>query len=773
MNGINECKIIPTICRNHSSRTDRECFRTCPSKLSKKELEELYFTLLDNNIKLKRTLNSQEETIKLLSTKLQRMAMLQKSFIKEPKDCCAHNTALVNHQKEKVENLKILNERLSEKIRVLNMRLCSAKQLSRRNTGPALCCTKCFASLSGKNSSISMINTKRSNNVGSCTVSSNCLDKENVKTKAVDTQTDIDVKVNEDTQSLCQENKCSILKEELQQKIYDLQQELEKTKKTFSNRMSSLNEEFSKMSSDNQKLRAESVAREFEVQENSKLMDKLGNKLRDAEARSSELAIQLSVEKRKVSELETRIKVFNTTNSLTKAIENQLNITNQCKIRSTMPPEVTNSLYDLHTPDKTFSRLEVSPKSVISDMASPQGESKTFDDSGYADQTLDDDHHKKMQHSNKALIEKILLLQNELSALETSTNTHTKDPELVKSYSKEIIQYEENGQIGKPDSFQNTYDVTVKSTLLEKSQTTTSVEESGFTDYEKILEADSDRDSDASNRSYIIERHNSLTIEKGVVEKFKKLIRSKDNVSKKSDSKEDITVKSADKLQSTSKNRKLYDISHVINITAENIKITTESDISNTNKSDYLMNNIDDLHTKPKITDDKNVMVSIGKEDKAEIPSKAVGNGKHAKSTSFVDTPPHVANQRRSLTYSRDTSPDDTDNEISSMTDLPCEKDRVNSDEWSPGEERPTITCSETYTTDNDYGSLSEGELPQVGNDRRMSSGETRDNLIRVESRGVHGMQDTLQAIDNELKRCHQLLRSQPPQGTRQQQLLM
>lgn len=73
----------------------------CPSKLSKKELEDLYYTLLDKNLELKKTVTAQQDQIKVLSTKLQRMTATQKNNVAKEKDCCTYTKSLVNEQKEK------------------------------------------------------------------------------------------------------------------------------------------------------------------------------------------------------------------------------------------------------------------------------------------------------------------------------------------------------------------------------------------------------------------------------------------------------------------------------------------------------------------------------------------------------------------------------------------------------------------------------------------------------------------------------------------------
>lgn len=76
-----------------------DLYRVCPSKLSKHELENLYFALLENNQELKKTIHSQQDKLKILSTKLQRLTVIQRNAAGKEKDCC-NSKMLVSEQKE-------------------------------------------------------------------------------------------------------------------------------------------------------------------------------------------------------------------------------------------------------------------------------------------------------------------------------------------------------------------------------------------------------------------------------------------------------------------------------------------------------------------------------------------------------------------------------------------------------------------------------------------------------------------------------------------------
>lgn len=76
-----------------------DLFRVCPSNLSKRELEDLYFGLFKSNINLKKALNAQQDEIKVLTTKIQRLTT-QKPIGNRIRECCAKNMAIINEQKE-------------------------------------------------------------------------------------------------------------------------------------------------------------------------------------------------------------------------------------------------------------------------------------------------------------------------------------------------------------------------------------------------------------------------------------------------------------------------------------------------------------------------------------------------------------------------------------------------------------------------------------------------------------------------------------------------
>lgn len=76
------------------------CFNNVTS-LSRAELEDLYFTSINSNFELKKTVNDQNEKLKLLSTKLFRLTALQKVYApKEEVKRHAGGLSLVYEQNE-------------------------------------------------------------------------------------------------------------------------------------------------------------------------------------------------------------------------------------------------------------------------------------------------------------------------------------------------------------------------------------------------------------------------------------------------------------------------------------------------------------------------------------------------------------------------------------------------------------------------------------------------------------------------------------------------
>ncbi|XP_026492572.2 uncharacterized protein LOC113398180 [Vanessa tameamea] len=259
--GKDNKNIVYGTCKSHINRSENDLYRICPSKLSKQELEDLYFALFDSNIQLKKTLNGQRDEIKVLTTKVQRLTALGN----RNQACCAKSLAVINEQKELIVDLKKTNEQLSERIRLLNMRLCSAKQFLRRGTAQSTTrCSKCCLAFntSIKNSSMSALYTKRSvANVGIEATSCEFLDKENIPVQSTENTT-----TQNETKSVrdedCQQNKCRTMIDELKEKIAILEEELVKTHDQYSERLNKSTEEVTLLRNENTRARAERIIAE-------------------------------------------------------------------------------------------------------------------------------------------------------------------------------------------------------------------------------------------------------------------------------------------------------------------------------------------------------------------------------------------------------------------------------------------------------------------------------------------------------------------------------
>ncbi|KAJ0182815.1 hypothetical protein K1T71_002184 [Dendrolimus kikuchii] len=469
------------VCKNHNARTEKDIYRICPAKLSKRELEDLYFALLESNLGLKKTINSQKEKIRELSTKVQRMTAAQRSSLsKEQKECCITSKAVCNEQKEIIADLKKNNDRLSERIKLLNMKLCSAKQFLQRN--PLQSTSKCpkYSITNGttlKNSSTSALNSKKSdNNLKSKAVSCQCLvhnivkdenstravqtetketEIEIISTRSVEVETEMfDEAINESVK-LCDENKCRTQMHEFKQKIVNLQEELSKNHEEYSTRITKLECVVAELRNENVRVRSERTANEHALQQREKTVQDMANRLRQAEAQYTDLAMQLSIERRKVAELETSVKLAQMSNSVVKTIEERLNA-NEAKLASLKDNIMKEPSKSPRVPldwEETSPRLIV-PSPVVDECLCTDLEkdatkiSKYSDDSGYTEalnrsQDADDgkaqdtccsvneelaDRIDKLQLQLDSVKKKIVIKDDLLNLKEPSTDQLKKTP---------------------------------------------------------------------------------------------------------------------------------------------------------------------------------------------------------------------------------------------------------------------------------------------------------------------------------------------------------
>ncbi|XP_073958067.1 uncharacterized protein isoform X2 [Choristoneura fumiferana] len=371
------------LCKNHSARCDKDFLRVCPSKLSRRELEDLYYSLLENNLELKRAVNSQNERIRNLSTKVQRLSTQNRtSLSREPKECCAAAKVAISEQRASIAELKKANECMAERIRRLNMRLCSAKQFLKRS--PNQCVSKCFNCISGASTSVKNLSTSALHdktddidNLRSVGVSAQSVNKKPSSTRTVETNTPEYYDNNEvKTDEVCDENKCRTTMEEFKRRIVDLQEELSKTHTEYSARMSLLEQQVSVLrAARSQSLRAGDDA-------------EIARKLRDASA-AAELESQLKLERRKVAEMEMRLKAADMSQQVARTIEQHLSNISQLEEKRRESQNESERCNICMSPRFTFN--EVSPDQLpatskrLNQLTVPEDKNCKSEDSGYAE----------------------------------------------------------------------------------------------------------------------------------------------------------------------------------------------------------------------------------------------------------------------------------------------------------------------------------------------------------------------------------------------------
>ncbi|KAL0901986.1 hypothetical protein ABMA27_007122 [Loxostege sticticalis] len=885
-NGYKKEEIKSHMCKSHSARTERDIYRVCPSKLSKKELEDLYYTLLDKNLELKKTVTAQQDQIKVLSTKLQRMTATQKNNVAKEKDCCTYTKSLVNEQKENIADLKKANERMSDRIRVLNVRLCSAKQFMRPSPVTSTSrCTKCSAPpASLKNSSVTVLHTKMSDSNPTTAVSGQGLDKDvMLSTRTVETETDHPEKDN--LEKLCNENRCRSLMEELKQKIVDLQEELSKTHGEYSTRITRLETEVSELRTTNDRERTERATSDHQLQIRDQQADQLATRLRDAEAKYGELSTELSIEKRKVAELETRVKAADRASSVSKTLQEHFSNNNQKKTELEIPQSETAGSPSFSPRwDKSSSPRDIPCEALCgpseatdkpctdkdeSTEKAQHRQSKLSNDSGYIEAYKSPKVEQK--DATEELTNRIVQLQlqmNELlSAIKSNPTAKALKEDDVAEFSRTVpLQKENEAERGaeRESEIEKTLE---RATVLKpeccRKDMMTFLDEASTTSQAANVELNkAERESFAKRSMSKNDAHNRLQIPgplpvDGTYEPPDKML---DKFSNKYNTVKcaihgrdsEITKESeVNKLEpfSAKNNNAVERPLRIIDkcaIHGRDSEITRESEVSakNINVVEKPLRIIDGVEKKPTSLDLKNVERDVkvrisSAQNSLESGSKAPANvgslvekykenegdkcppssiivpviseqsddgNKIATQTGEAGSPvqefrgrsgtftkgqaypiptaagPSAAgNVQQAETGVRAPTPDNTDHEISSLTDLPSEKDgKSPRDALSPGEEKATTTYTESYTphTTTDYSTLSEGELPGAGGvrkDQRLSEGETKVDSKDKEAVGRQSarMEAALASITQELSLCRDLLRAQRASEDKKDESLM
>ncbi|XP_059058352.1 DNA ligase 1-like [Achroia grisella] len=852
--------------KSHSTKCERELlYRICPSKLSKKELEDLYFALLENNLELKKTLNSQQDNIKLLSTKVQRMTATQRSsLIKESKDCCAATKAVVQEQKACIADLKKSNERMSERIRILNMRLCTAKQFLKQSPSQTMSrCFKCLtaAPASMKNSSVSVLHSRRSENNPKTSVATSqyilmkkifCFYFREVTTKDVETET-CELETGS-SDKMCNENKCKTLMEEFKQKIINLQEELSHTHEEYSSRISSLEREVN---------RAEQQ-RSLQEEQNGTRVRELAAKLRDQEANYNDISTQLSIEKSKVTELEMRLKAADSSAQIAKTIDTHLSNINELRRQSSKPDNKFKTSSPLQLPNWEVPslHLEVPVLQPVINRVSPGPEpepdredtrlSKHSDDSGYTDvnRTQDyDQDNKALAKINKELMERISSLQEQLDAIKISTVSNEETIKQLlhnKSFQSEDIDTEDYKDVGVDDVSDGPSQEFTKKIIVEKQRNKSNTEQSPDRNESLQERRSKERSADMCRVNELWNSYDDTPNTENTIQATSthpiQLEQLEQSVGKKKEpvpSARQKPIKNATNTKSDTHNsfqipgplpvhnteniagskekpwprakRKLIDIrtrkdtnNSKDNLNANNAGKYEEPTLQTEDETtQFYQNRNATVDKQPaldgseqnlklgstkiesldhaKISDDKqDATVNKMQANNAGVQEAVVDvnqlgtqmdNGQHT----HHKQRPQADRQRRpshrplsgDRTYS--IAGDNTDCEISSLTDLPDEGDAdVASyrEPLSPGEHKATTTeCTDHTTTTTDYGSLSEGELPAPVRKRSKELRATAETKLIQPVSVTQKVEEALQAIGEELARCRELLHTQKPLG--------
>ncbi|CAB3240113.1 unnamed protein product [Arctia plantaginis] len=353
--------------------SNQDLYRICPSQLTKHELEDLYFTVLETNIQLRKTINEQQERIKTLCNKTQRKTSALKVLQdEERKNCCVFTNIKVKQQKESLENLRRAHEKTAERVRKLNTQVCSTNHNSRlcspncaqnnsskcikntASTAKHLCnSAQISAQAEEKHTASSAKHQCHSAHMDAQTYEKDAilqhtyaqtemlrdklqpaeikteLQKENVEAN-VKTENSLKHKTpykyhekegQKDT--LCDENRCRTLMDELKLKITHLVEELAQTHKKYSDRISRLEDGVHEYRKENTQMDSKRMVEGQEVSLPSETYwNKLVNNLRNSAAYSADLEVQLEKEKKKVSELLSQLRLSQLHNQLTQ--EHQL-----------------------------------------------------------------------------------------------------------------------------------------------------------------------------------------------------------------------------------------------------------------------------------------------------------------------------------------------------------------------------------------------------------------------------------------------------------------
>ncbi|XP_050346793.1 coiled-coil domain-containing protein 73-like isoform X2 [Nymphalis io] len=785
--GKGDKDIVYGTCKSHINRSENDLYKICPSKLSKQELEDLYFALFESNIQLKKTLNGQKDEIKVLTTKVQRLTATGN----RNQACCAKSSAVINEQKELISDLNKSNGQLSERIRLLNMRLCSAKQFLRRGTSQSTSrCSKCCLAFntSIKNSSMSALYTKRSvANVGIEATSCDFLDKENIPVKLIEIASNQN-EIKSAREENCHQNKCRTTIDELKEKISILEEELIKTHDQYSERLNKSIEEVAALKNENTRARSEAAAAEQHLQAQHRHLLEL---LRAQELRADDLEAQLMVERGKVSELEMRLKSADLSRHVAKTLEKQYTssigfptVPNNDQVILdqivSLQAELASLKHSLKYQKEALKQEHTSNSDNVLKQKSIHGTSSELDNGHFAsriggienvnahlsvlregDEGANVDLYKERHREIDEY--------NSKDLIQDSTGNVSRIPRL-KNYIRDAIT-----ELINNESHRNS---TIHSNNID-NETTETLPTSDYSNENKIGLSDGSKSNKNGNddeiHNEVNNRRSSSTICNSELKRNSDdVTRTISNKQLSADSSKHKTVSQTRLSESNATNiEKNVDSRDSSNHQNEGVnepyvdKIKVESPKSREDLKAHTDHNVDridsneieryasDKRRTSYVIETKSVKEKLTKVSSDDhLGSKTYSLGPKKPAPLATSSPQDRTYRRGSAGVLRASSPDSTEGEISSLTDLPDETDDKSPfDYMSPGERGgSTSRLSTSLLSDT---SLSEGELCPASNSSCNDINEKFDITCRDSS-----MQEALRAAGAEVSRCRRLLRS-------------
>ncbi|XP_045524053.1 uncharacterized protein LOC123714044 isoform X3 [Pieris brassicae] len=666
------------------------------------------------------------------------------------------------------------------------------------------------------------------------------------------------------TNELCDQNKCRTAMEELKQKTLSLQEELSQTHEEYASRIKKLEDEMTRLNTENVRVRSVSTSSEHRVEEQRGEISDLLQRLRKCEAKCEHLSVQLKIERSRSAELEMQSKAFYMSSTIATAVEQHLAGLNlkkeeeETKLKRDMSAQsVDNSSmyhcqFQLIVPNNSISSQtdkvsETSAEKVINQRSE-------VDDSGYAENSnasCEDSTKKDIK-----VVNQIAALQEQLDNLKQSLGEN-RDIDFDESILLRRKSCLERPSCSKKDDYRNPpvpddCDFLIRTNGLNSFKSTnewckdydrSDADYSSCNNCPSIVSNVKDKEKcNSDDENYTIEQDyekdifNNKDVPKldlsGVNES------SQDNKTYRKDNDENNACESNHSFHFTKETITKIDGKLVAEPFHEIDKKASIDDFQR-EKDDYQANNNFAALSNVKKTSSSKIesenFVSTGV-DPIELPlDRFKETGVHTDETTLslleknrleiceqsvrVCTCPESARRGTSMfrscsgtlrftttisnskfrkcdcadnlslemkgvkgsqTYVRQTStphgtfviqgeaildsmsPITTGYEVSSLTDLPSEREAVSA-QTSLGQDKGTLTQSdETPRSTTDYGSLSEGEVPISGR-KRLSLGETplEVNLRRRETSTSEKMEDTLRAISVELSKCRHLLQMQ------------